>query len=607
VDANLDSGDEGQDLSELAASGEGALAGGRLAPGTALAQGRIQIVDRIGRTVFGEVYRATDRSTGMPVAVRLLNNEIVGDASGWERLQKVVAGVSRMDHKNIARTLECGSESGMAYVITELVDGSPLRALLSKKRASGGAAFSLKGAYNVVAHVCNGLAFAHQATWHGALSASNVLVNKAGRVKITEFGLARAFPMFTRFAQDFPGDLAAVSPEIISAPATADARADVFSTGAILYELITGHEPSAQLVRPSTAQPGLGPDVDQIVARCLAKNPAERFADLAQLKNALQQAVERGGAQAAQVPRTTRPPAGVRAPAGSSSSLPRASGAGPRVSAANVAMADESEEKWLVQKGKLDFGPFSFAQIKQQIAADQIEPGHVIMDNENGQRCKVEDHPLLHDLVMGAAQKRDDARRAHAEHVVVKQDKHKGLALFGFIGLGVVVVVLGAFFVIKAVKGSDKRANRDEIASLESGKITAEIKLVDTPKRPPRDPNRPRGPRPPRAAGSGGGGFDDALDLGDAEDGSESETLDNSQINPVLQRYGGKLGGCLARSGERHGSIEFIVKGSGKVSAVRVNGSESSGLAGCVRGVMSGMQFPSFNGPRTRASFDMSI
>jgi serine/threonine protein kinase len=604
VDANLDSGDEGQDLSELAAGGEGAQVGGRLAPGTALAQGRIQIAERIGRTVFGEVYRATDRSTGMPVAVRLLDNQIVGDASGWERLQKVVAGVSRMDHKNIARTLECGAESGMAYVVTELVDGSPLRALLSRKRASGGAAFSLKGAYNVVAHVCNGLAYAHQATWHGALSASNVLVNKAGRVKITEFGLARAFPMFTRFAADFPGDLAAVSPEIINNPASADARADVFSTGAILYELITGHEPSAQLVRPSAAQPGLSPEVDQIVARCLARNPAERFADLATLKNALQQAVERGGAQATQVPRTTRPPGA----GGSSSSLPKAAPApGPRVSAANVAMADESEEKWLVQKGKLDFGPFSFAQIKQQIAADQIEPGHVIMDNENGQRCKVEDHPLLHDLVMSAAQRRDDARRAHAEHVVVKQDKHKGLALFGFIGLGIVVVGLGVFFVVKAVKGSDKSAQRDEIASLESGKIAAEIKLVDVVKRPPRDPSKPRGPRVPRAAGGGGGGFDDALDLGDAEDGAESETLSNSQINPVLQRYGGKLGGCLARSGERHGNIEFIVKGSGKVSAVRVNGSESSGLAGCVRGVMSGMQFPSFNGPRTRASFDMSI
>jgi Protein kinase domain len=596
VNANLDSGDEGQDFSELAAGGEAALAGGRLAPGTALAQGRLQIVARIGRTVFGEVYRATDRSSNQPVTLRLLTPELVGD--GYDRLQKVVAGVSRMDHKNIAHTLECGAEGGMVYVVTEYVDGAPLRALLSRKRAAGGAAFSLKGAYNVIAHVCNGLAYAHQATWHGALSAANVLVNKAGRVKITEFGLARAFPLFTRFGAEFPAEMAAVAPEIVSAPATADGRADVYSTGAVLYELLTGRDMSQPLVRPSQAQPGIGGEVDQIVSRALAKSPADRFADLAQLKAALQQAVERSGPAASQVPRTTGRPAPAAA-------APRVSAPQPRGSRGGVAVADESEEKWLIQKGKLDFGPFSFAQIKQQIAGDQIEPEHVIIDNENGQRCKVEDHPLLHDMVLAAAQRRDDMRRAHAEQAVVKADKHKGLALFGFIGAGVVVLVVAGFFVIKAVKGSEKRQVSDQIASLESGKITASIKLVDVPKRPPRDPNRPRVPRP-RGSG-GGGGFDEALDLGDAEEGGESETLSNAEINPVLQRYGGKLGGCLARSGERRGSIEFIVKGNGRVSAVRVNGQESSGLASCVRGVMGGMQFPTFNGPRTRASFDMSI
>jgi serine/threonine protein kinase len=601
VDVNFESGDEGPDLSELGAGGDGPQAGGRLAPGTVLAQGRVQLAERIGRTIFGEVYRALDRGTNQPIALRLLDGEMVRDATGYERLQKVVAGVSRLEHKNIAHTLECGAENGLAYVLTEYVDGQPLRALLSRKRAAGSAAFSLKGAYNVISHVCNGLSYAHQATWHGALSASNVLVNKAGRVKITEFGLARAFPLFTRApaAAEFPSDLAAVAPEIIHEPASADGRADVYSTGAILYELLTGREPGQNLVRPSSVQPGLGAEVDQIVARCLAPKAADRFADLNQLKAALSQAVERGGAAAVSSPRITAPPGALRA-------APAASASIPRVSAGNVAMADESEEKWLIQKGKLDFGPFSFAQVKQQIAADQIEPGHVIIDNENGQRCKVEDHPLLHDLVMGAAQKRDDARRAHAEHVAVKTDKHKGFALFGFIGAGVVALFLVGYFVIKAVKAGEKKQSGGAIASLEGAEIKFELKLADAPKRPPRDPNRKAGPRVPRASG-GSGGFDDALDLGNAEDGEESETLSNSEINPVLQRYGGKLGSCLARSGERKGDIEFIIKGSGKVSAVRVNGSESSGLAGCVRGVMTSMQFPSFNGPRTKAQFSMSI
>jgi serine/threonine-protein kinase len=603
VNVEFESGDEGPELSELAAGGDGAQGGGRLPPGTMLAQGRVQVAERTGRTIFGEVYRALDRASNQPVALRLIDPAIVVDGTGFERLQKVVAGVSRLEHKNIAQALECGAEGQYAYVLTEYVDGQPLRALLSRKRAAGSSAFSLKGAYNVISHVCNGLQYAHQATWHGALSASSVLVNQAGRVKITEFGLARAFPLFSRApaAAEFPADVAAVAPELISAPATADGRADVYSTGAILYELLTGRDLSQPLVRPSAVQAGLSTEVDQIISRCLAPRAADRFADLAQLKAALQQAVERGGAAAASSPRITAPPGSMnRAPAASSPSMPR-------VSAANVAMADDAEEKWLIQKGKLDFGPFSFAQVKQQIAADQIEPGHVIIDNENGQRGRVEDHPLLHDLVMAAAQRRDDARRAHAEHVAVKTDKKKGFALFGFIGVGVITLVVGGIFIVKAVKAGDKKQERGGIASLEGAEIKFELKLADLPKRPPRDPNRKAGPRVPRASGGGGGGFDDALDLGSAEDGEESETLSNSQINPVLQRYGGKLGGCLSRSGSRTGDIEFIIKGSGKVSAVRVNGSESSPLTGCVRGVMAGMQFPSFNGPRTRAQFSMSI
>src|SRR5690606_10759639 len=106
----------------------------------------------------------------------------------------------------------------------------------------------------------------------------------------------------------------------------------------------------------------------------------------------------------------------------------------------HAAAFDDAEEKWLVTKGKLDFGPFSFKTIKEQIQADQIEPGHVIIDNENGQRCKVEDRPLLHDLVMAAAQRRDDLRRANAEAVVVQSDKRKGTTLYAFIAVGVLAV-----------------------------------------------------------------------------------------------------------------------------------------------------------------------
>ena len=118
-------------------------------------------------------------------------------------------------------------------------------------------------------------------------------------------------------------------------------------------------------------------------------------------------------------------------------------------------------------------------------------------------------------------------------------------------------------------------------------------------------------PPPARKRGKGGsggvaGGWDDSLNM-DMSEGGGSERLDDSQINPVIQRHGGRLGGCLSRTGSRYADIDFIIAGSGKVKYVRVNGKTGGPLAKCVRGAMMRMKFPSFNGPRTKANFNMSL
>lgn len=596
---------------------------GRLAAGAAVAGGRYHVVGLLGRGAFGEVYRATDRTSGGPVALRLLHPDLLRDASP-ERLRAEISAAGRLDHKNIARTLDFGVEQDLVYVVTEHVDGQTLRALLGRKRAAGAGAFSMKGAYNVVAHVCNALAYAHKTTIHGALSASNVLVNKAGRVKLTEFGFARALPAFVRLAAGSPEDLAAMPPEIATRPREADARADLYATGAILYELLTGRAPSESFVRPSQLVAGLPPELDQVIARCLAPQPSDRIADAMQLKGALHAIVEaRGpagssqGMASASIRQAAAAPAAAPAPA-PAAAAPRPSAqraaapsvAPPRGPAQGGGLSiDESEEKWLVQKNKLDFGPFNFAQIKDQIAKDDIVPGNVIIDNESGQRCRVEDHPLLSDMVHAAAERRDHMRRAHAEVAVVKQDKRKGLALYAFIGVGVIALGGGTYFAIQKLRHADKDTGTAEQESLGGPELKVAIQIKPPPPRKPKGTgggSRSGGSR--SGGGPGGAGFDDPLDLGDAEDGEESEVLDTSQINPVLVRHGNALGRCLLSSGERRADIEFLIKGAtGKVYAVKVNGSTSSGLAKCIGRVMAGMSFPTFNGPRTRASFDMSI
>jgi hypothetical protein len=113
------------------------------------------------------------------------------------------------------------------------------------------------------------------------------------------------------------------------------------------------------------------------------------------------------------------------------------------------------------------------------------------------------------------------------------------------------------------------------------------------------------------AAGPAADGFDQELSFDGVADEVGDERLSDDQINGVLTRHTAKLARCLqaeaARGGSRQADIDFIVLGTGRVSQVRVNGESGTSLAGCVRGAMSSMQFPTFDGPRTKASFPMSL
>lgn len=259
-----------------------------------------------------------------------------------------------------------------------------------------------------------------------------------------------------------------------------------------------------------------------------------------------------------------------------------------------AAMADPTE-RWLVTKGSLDYGPFSLAELVQQIEGDQVQPGHLVIDNETGQRYFAEEHPFFGHLVEQARQRRDDSRRAHAEITHAKRSRRRGLVLVSVIGAGVVGLGLLAYLLVDTADEASE-GTRQGISAVGAGTFEAKIGF-------------PKQAEPKRRARGGGGGpkGSDTLAL-DMSAGGGSERLSNDVINSVVQKHGGRLGRCLAQNGGGYAKIEFIVDGpTGKVSWVKVNGQQEGGLHGCLNRAMRAMKFPAVDGPRTRAEFDMQI
>jgi hypothetical protein len=269
-----------------------------------------------------------------------------------------------------------------------------------------------------------------------------------------------------------------------------------------------------------------------------------------------------------------------------------------------AAMAD-TQERWLLSKGKLDYGPFNARQMADQIQTGQILPGNVIIDTDSGARKKSEDHPLFGELVEAAKQRRDEQRRAQAEVQHAVSEKRRGATLYVFIGLGVLALAGGVYFLVTKLSAS-KKEDSGAIVSLEGGTLQAKISFPSVEERKRRAKAGRRGGK----SGGGGtsGGWDDSLNLdmsADEEEDGGSGRLSDGDVNPVIAKHGGALGNCLTRTGTHNANIEFHVKPTGKVNQVRVNGQTGSEVSNCVRGVMFRMQFPTFDGVRSKHYFDM--
>src|SRR5579859_223554 len=262
-----------------------------LAPGTRL--GPYEIQSPLGAGGMGEVYRAKDTRLGREVAVKVLPAIVSRDPERLRRFQQEAQAIASLNHPNILAIHDFGEHEGAPFIITELLEGETLRARL---RTSP---LSVRKATETAEQIAHGLAAAHdKGVVHRDLKPENIFVTRDGRVKILDFGLAKmtvfepvAPDAATLASQTEPGmvmgTVAYMSPEQVRGKSV-DHRSDLFSFGAILYELLSGKPTfngdtsvevmNAILKEDPTDLPCCDhPALNRIVEHCLEKNPVERF------------------------------------------------------------------------------------------------------------------------------------------------------------------------------------------------------------------------------------------------------------------------------------------------------------------------------------------
>ncbi len=254
-----------------------------------LVDGRYEVHARIARGGMATVYRALDRRLDRTVALKVMHPHLAESADFVARFRREARAAARLNHPGIVAIYDQGHADDAGYLAMELVEGHNLRTEL---RRAG--ALPLGRALELVEGVLEALAAAHRAgVVHRDIKPENVLLEADGRPKVTDFGLARAVSEATVASTGTVlGTVAYLAPEIVTSGA-ADARADVYATGIVLFELVVGAQPfvADQPIRvafqhvhdgvplPSSRVPWLPAEVDELVAAFTARDPEDRPTD----------------------------------------------------------------------------------------------------------------------------------------------------------------------------------------------------------------------------------------------------------------------------------------------------------------------------------------
>ncbi len=252
---------------------------------------RYEILERIGTGGMSDVYKAIDHKLNRPVAVKVLKQEFAENENFVSKFRVEAQAAAGLMHQNIVNVYDVGEDRGIHYIVMELVDGITLKKYIEKKQR-----LSVKEAVSIAIQVAMGLEAAHNNhIIHRDIKPQNIIVSKDGKVKVTDFGIAKAATSNT-ITSNVMGSVHYTSPEQARG-GYSDAKSDIYSLGITLFEMLTGRVPfngdttvaiaikhiQETLPTPCDFAPDTPVSVEKIVLKCCQKSPDRRYQNAAEL------------------------------------------------------------------------------------------------------------------------------------------------------------------------------------------------------------------------------------------------------------------------------------------------------------------------------------
>jgi predicted Ser/Thr protein kinase len=288
---------------------------------------QLEILACLGRGGMGVVYKARQPRLDRLVALKILAPEREQDPKFAERFEREAKALARLSHPNIVAVHDFGEADGLFYLLMEYVDGVTLRQLLQTRKIAP------EEAFGIVPKICDALQYAHElGVVHRDIKPENVLLDKQGRVKIADFGIAKIMAAGGLPASADSGNIQHptsntqppingpmaltqdqvvgtphyMAPEQVEKPQLVDHRADIYSLGVVFYEMLTGELPLGKFAAPST-KVHVDVRLDEVVLHALEKEPARRYQHASEVKTAVETIATSAANPAAPPPVTAKP------------------------------------------------------------------------------------------------------------------------------------------------------------------------------------------------------------------------------------------------------------------------------------------------------------